>query len=264
MLDSHCHLSSPYFSKEQIDGILESLSNLKMKCISVAEVQRDFEEIIELGKYEQIIPYIGIHPVQRNEDGTSESVSWETFIKAEPAIIHNLKNKTVAGIGEIGLDYSPHILNGNIEFQKEEQIKVFRRQLELALEFDVFVNVHSRQAGHYAIQIIKEIGNKKVIMHAFDGKLKYINESIKDNLTWFYSIPGSVQRCEKTKKIALFIPIDNLLLESDAPALGPIKDVKSTPLDLIGTISFIAKLRNMKKSDLALQLNENNKSVLTH
>jgi TatD DNase family protein len=124
--------------------------------------------------------------------------------------------------------------------------------LELAIKFDVFVNVHSRQAGHYVIDIIKQVGNTKVILLAFDGKMKYVRLCI--DMPWYFSIPGSVQRNHKTAELCKYVQDAQIVIESDASALGPRKNEQATPLDLLETI----QLRNQTMEDLLeiLQRNE--------
>jgi TatD DNase family protein len=257
-LDCHTHLSPPYFTTQEADQIIHEANQSGIKIILVTEEFEDFDKVIELAEINPhvVIPYVGIHPVQRNK-----SLSFQEYLQKEHLIIHLLTAKISKGIGEIGLDFSPHIIRDN-QLQKQEQLHIFRRQVEIALEFNVFINVHSRQAGHHAINEIEKVGNSKVIMHAFDGKLKYVSGCLERNPDWFFSIPASVQRDEKMRQLAMYLPDNNILLESDAPALGPIKGVKATPLDIIDTLVFVAKLRNVDAQDLQNILTKNNSRVL--
>ena len=252
LVDVHCHLTSQYFTTDELKDISDRIIQNRIKCIIVTETCDDLANIAQMS--DNVIPFGGLHPIQPHG-----SVTMKDYDSAEPILRKLLETGRIRGIGEIGLDYSPHILTDKVR-QREEQEKVFRKQLELAKEFDVFVNVHSRQAGHYAINMIKEVGNTKVIMHAFDGKLKYVKQC--EGIPWYFSIPGSVQRCEKTQALAKELPFCQILLESDSPALGPRKGEKATPLDLIESIPFIAQLRNLDVDIFREQMKQNSLKLL--
>jgi TatD DNase family protein len=256
MLDVHAHLLPNYFSDQELTDIGQKMELARIQCIVVTEHQEEFEDLLRLSRScDSVVPFAGLHPIQPHG-----SIKLEDFKRAESELRSLLNSKCIKGIGEIGLDFSPHVLTGDAELQKREQIEVFKQQLQLAKEFDVFVNVHSRQAGHYAIQVLKEVGNTKVILHAFDGKLKYVKQCA--SLPWFFSVPGSIQRSEKTKEIALQLPLSQILLESDAPALGPRKNEKASPLDILETLEFIAQLRNIDRKELEIIIDRNNQIVL--
>ncbi|KAJ2987851.1 putative deoxyribonuclease tatdn3 [Globomyces sp. JEL0801] len=252
-IDTHCHLYQPYFEDDEISELLESIEDQSITCFIVTESINDFKKLLSY-KLTHHKLFVGLHPVQNGE-----SVSIETFMSSKSIIIDWISSHTAFGIGEIGLDFTPKTLNNPqlLDFHKDQQIQVFREQVKLAIEFNVWVSVHSRQAGHYAIEILQDLKIKKVILHAFDGKYKYVQSAIKNNPTWFFSIPGSIKRDLKTQNMARLLPISNLLIESDAPALGPLKNVKATPLDVIGTRDYIAELKGMSKleMDQAMELN---------
>jgi TatD DNase family protein len=252
MLDAHCHLVSRYFTKLEIDEILQKSSNLEIKLFPVASNLDDFQ-FLTTGKFD--FPFIGIHPVQEGR-----AVVLKDFQEAKPLMEALLTSRRAFGIGEIGIDYQKHIATSNNI--KDEMVQVFRCQLEMAKLHDCFVNVHSRQAGHYAIEILQEMGIENAILHAFDGKPKYALNAIFKHPNYFFSIPGSVQRDEQARKFAAILPLENMLVESDAPALGPVKGQVATPLDIPGTINFIAKLRNIPVEELLLILESNEQRIL--
>jgi TatD DNase family protein len=256
MLDVHAHLLPQYFSDQELNEIISQMESAGIQSIVVTETQDEFTDLLRFAKTSKsVIPFAGLHPIQPHG-----SVKCEDFKKAEAELRSLLDSRAVIGIGEIGLDFSPHVLNGDVELQKMEQLEVFKQQLQLAMEFDVFVNVHSRQAGHYAIQALREVGNTKVILHAFDGKLKYVRQCA--STPWFFSIPGSIQRSDRTKELACELPVSQILLESDAPALGPRKGEKASPLDILETLAFLSQLRGVDANELQKLIERNNAIVL--
>ncbi|KAJ3271523.1 MutS-like protein [Terramyces sp. JEL0728] len=218
-----------------------------IKCISVSESLEDVPKVLALASAHPTLyfPFVGIHPVQADR-----SVNLDDM---DLSLIEELITTKALGIGEIGLDFSPHIVSTDNE--RQSQIAVFKMQLQLARKHNVYVNVHSRQAGHYAIEIMREMGMEKVILHAFDGKLKYARKAVEYG--WLFSIPGSVQRESHFQKLVCELPLDRIILESDAPALGPVKGVKASPLDLDGTIDFVAGLKKVDREELIQAANLN-------
>ena len=214
----------------------------------------------------RIIPFVGIHPInpQTQRPVDERDCSAETIELMKSLV----EEKRAFGIGEIGLDYSPHFYafcNGNPELiseAKQGQEAVFTAQLQMAKALDVFVNVHSRQAGHYAINHCLDMGITKAIFHAFDGKAKYALDAVAKQGHYFFSIPGSIVRDRQLQQLATRLPLENMLVESDAPALPPAKDGISQPTDMIETIGFIAKIRNMDKNELEKIIWKNSLIVL--
>jgi TatD DNase family protein len=242
LCDCHSHLVTRYFSKEELEKLLQEMKNEGISAINVAEIPDDFQEILEISKiHTHIVPFLGLHPIQ-----ISRSVCVQDFYNQESFIIRCLETKEIKGIGEIGLDFSPQY-NLSLE-DRENQVKVFEMQLKLALKYNVPVNVHSRNAGHYAIESIAKVGNRKVIMHAFDGSLKYVIRSLQDHKSWFYTIAGTVARIEQVKKMAANIPINNLLLETDAPALPIVKQTRSSPLQISQILEIVMNIKSMEKT----------------
>jgi Mg-dependent DNase len=103
--------------------------------------------------------------------------------------------------------------------------------------------VHSRSAGKYAIKILTEEGAKRVIMHAFDGSVGYAIEGVKKG--FYFSIPPSIVRSEQKQKMAKHLPLDKILLESDAPVLGPTKDIINTPSNIVISAAKIAEIKKI-------------------
>lgn len=268
-LDVHCHFTQmdPQIQESQF----RQMKNDQVACIAVIEKTGEVQQLLEIVQRAialnvRIIPFVGIHPInpetQRPVDGRDCSAETLELMKLL------VEKKTAFGIGEIGLDYSPHFYafcNRNQELiaqVKKGQKAVFTAQLLLAKELDVFVNVHSRQAGHYAINHCLDMGIRKAIFHAFDGKAKYALDAVAKQRQYFFSIPGSIARDPQLQQLATRLPLENMLVESDAPALPPAKDRISQPTNVIETIAFIAQIRNIDKNELEKMIWKNSLIVL--
>lgn len=101
---------------------------------------------------------------------------------------------------------------------KELQIRAFERQLQLALDYDLPVNIHSRYAGHYCTDKVIDMGLKKVQMHAYDGSSKSIRKGLAAG--FFYSIPSSTASSQVFQRLVAQVPINRMLLETDSPDMG--------------------------------------------
>ncbi|GJP35815.1 hypothetical protein CLOM_g20338 [Closterium sp. NIES-68] len=183
-------------------------------------------------------------------------------------------------IGEIGLDFSPNVVgkltggesssssNSNstssiIALKTEElkavQREVFRRQLSLAAELSLPVNVHSRSAGHHAIEEIVQSGlpaTSAALMHAFDGRLVHAERAERHG-GFFFSVPPSVIRSPQTQKIVKGLPLSCLVLETDSPALAPDKGAINEPSNIEVSCREIARIHGVTVAEVAKTTSEN-------
>lgn len=97
-------------------------------------------------------------------------------------------------------------------------MEVFRKQIEIAKEYNLPVSVHSRYAGHYAMDILLESGIQKVQLHAYDGGKKSIKQGI--NAGFYFSIGNRVFEEVQTVNLVKLVPLNLLLIETDAPDMS--------------------------------------------
>ena len=243
--DTHCHIYSEYY--DDIDDIIK-LSELKgvNRYINNGCNSKTNKEILELiKKYPNMYGALGIHP----EDIDTYSLDDIKFIE------DNLVNDKVIAIGEIGLDY--HYSKEN----KEEQIKLFELQLELAEKYHKPVIVHSREATLDTINILKKYKVKGVI-HSFSGSLESAREYIK--MGYLIGINGVItfKNCN-LKDVVNNLEVSNIVLETDSPYLTPTPDrgKQNNPGYIKEIAEFVANIYNMTLDDLAKRTNENIKKM---
>ena len=192
-----------------IDEILQNaLNNGVEKIIIPSAYPKDIEEVMALiKKYDNVYGMLGIHP--------SEVKDWNDNIRNK--IIEYAKNPKIVAIGEIGLDY--YWDKSFNELQKE----IFIKQIKLANELNLPISIHDRDAHKDTFDILKEYNkSSKVVMHCFSGSVEFAKECIKEG---FYIALGGVvtfKNAIKTKEVAKAIPLEKLLLETDAPYLTPV------------------------------------------
>ncbi|XP_067901102.1 putative deoxyribonuclease tatdn3 isoform X7 [Heterodontus francisci] len=219
-IDCHCHLAAREFLTD-IDAVIEQAKKAGLLAlVAVAEHSGEFERLIELSdKYTGfVLPCLGVHPVQGNSPQEQRAATLQ-----------------------VGLDFTPRF--ASTEAQKNEQRKVFIEQIEIAKQLDLPLNVHSRSAGRPTINLLKEQGAKKVLLHAFDGKPSVAMEGVKAG--FFFSIPPSIIRSEQKQKLVKQLPLEFMCLETDSPALGPEKQMRNEPKNISISCQYIAQIKGL-------------------
>ncbi|XP_029650993.2 putative deoxyribonuclease TATDN3 isoform X2 [Octopus sinensis] len=237
-IDAHCHLADSQFTND-IESVIERALKAGVKsALCVAIGHSDFEKIISLNKRfpDFVVPCLGVHPVQEEEDGTSKCVTNEDLKDAIP-LIEKYHDK-IAAIGEVGLDFTPRFCKSKED--RETQRQILASQVEIAKKYNLPLNVHSRSAGRPTISLLKELGAENVLLHAFDGRPSIAMEGVKAG--FYFSIPPSIVRSEQ-EKLVKQLPLDCLLLESDSPALAPQKQMRNEPQNIQISAEYIARIK---------------------
>ncbi|KAM4695038.1 putative deoxyribonuclease tatdn3-A [Discoglossus pictus] len=239
-VDCHCHITAEEFVQDTEDVIEKSREKGLQALICVTENEREFEGLTHLSdRYPNfIMPCFGIHPIQNNA-GDQYSVTMKDL---EPAVAQfdKYKDKLVA-VGEIGLDFTPWL--ASTSEQREEQMKVFQVQLDIAKRLDLPVNVHSRSAGRQTITFLKEQGVQKVLLHNFAGRPSSALEGVQAG--YYFSFPPAVARNDQRAKLIKQIPLENICLETDSPALGLNKQERNVPWNIHISCEYIASVKGL-------------------
>ncbi len=233
IFDTHAH-----YDDERFDGILDQLMTEMEKkgvgkiinCGCDLESGKKCLEIAE--KYPFVFSAVGIHP---------SNMGNTTISDIEKLASHE---KCVA-IGEIGLDY--YWVNNN----KEEQKKIFSSQIELAKNFNLPIIVHDRDAHEDTLNILKKYKPNGVV-HSFSGSLEMAKEILK--LGMYLGIGGVItfKNAKKLPEVVEMLPLDRLLLETDAPYLTPVPFRSKTNHSqmIYLTAQKIAEIKNKTISEI--------------
>ncbi|KAI8867314.1 putative deoxyribonuclease TATDN3-like protein [Ramicandelaber brevisporus] len=269
LVDCHAHLVPRYF-EDTIDAVLERARDAGVVAVmAVSESPEDVSTIASLSQTNtlyssMVVQCAGIHPMQESEHKSDAggprqyySATMDQVDAVTPWIRDNAES--IAAIGEIGLDFSPHTLKlpgaatSQADEAKESQRQVFRSQLSLASSLGLPINVHSRQAGHHAITEIlahsPPISPSSVLLHAFDGRPAVIKDAVSKG--FMFSVAPHVTFRDQVRKLVELVPIEQLVLESDAPALGPAKGENNEPANVAIACREVAQIKGMTEDEVA-------------
>lgn len=248
MIDTHTHINC--IDDFSIDEILKNASdNGVEKLIVPSAYASDIDIVAELAsKYENVYGLLGVHP--------SEVKDWTDDLIDK--IKECAKSPKIVGIGEIGLDY--YWDKSFNDLQKE----VFIKQINLANELNFPISVHDREAHKDSFDILTEFNkNSIVIMHCFSGSVEFMRECVKQG--WYIAIGGVVtfKNAIKMKEVAKEVPLDKLLIETDAPYLTPVpyRGKTNQPAYVKYVAEEIANLRNTSFEEINEQTTKNAKLV---
>ena len=203
LIDSHAHIvenvdTDQIISNMQADGL--------EKIITIGTNSENSVSAVDVAKANKnVYAIVGLYPEYASE-----------MTEKDIEIIRQLASEEkVVGIGEIGLDF--HVFNN-----KEEQIKLFKAQLEIAAEFNLPVCIHTRSAAEETYKILKEYAPKlkrKGVMHCFSENKEYAMKFI--GLGFYISFSGNITYKKSDRSFLKDLPLDKILVETDSPHLSP-------------------------------------------
>ena len=246
MIDSHCHLDhEPLLS--DLSNVLKRSKDVGIKkLLTISTSFESFSRIKDIVNKDEIIyGTVGIHP---HESDTN------TITKNE--IVKSLKeNPKIIGIGETGLDY--YYNNSD----KEKQITSFKTHIEAAIECEVPIIIHSRDAEDDTFNILNEYKrhNPRILMHCFTGSKKFSEKLL--GLNSYFSASGIITFKNSVDLQETFrsLPLDKLLIETDSPYLAPVpnRGKKNEPSFIDFTATKLAEIKCISKSELIKITTEN-------
>jgi len=221
LIDTHAHLNFRDFKQDLDQIIKKSIKAGVKKIICVSSNLEESQKSIKIArKYPQIIfPAIGIHP-QQTDPGIKLSPKEQIKKLAQLA-----SNKEVVAIGECGLDYSLASPAGGPappaekDRTKEEQVFLFKKQIELALKLKLPLLIHTREAFSDTLQIIKEYKGSKGVFHCYSAGKKGIAQV--EEIDFSFGIDGNLTYDEGLQNVFAKIPLEKIFLETDCPFLSP-------------------------------------------
>jgi TatD DNase family protein len=256
LFDVHAHLTHEKLRRD-LSGVVARAQEAGVSTIiSNGLNPADNEAVRELARaYPIVKPAFGLYPVDAvlhsmraaGEDYEWQRESWPT----DDAIAWVQRHIDEAfAVGEIGLD-------GYWVKQPfwHEQEAAFRRLVQLAMDADKPIIIHTRSREHRALEVLEELGAQRVIWHCFGGKVKLARQLADRG--HYVSIPANARRSEAFTRMLQVLPKNQILLETDCPYLGPERDRLNEPANVRHTAAYAAELWGLGEKQTLDTLAEN-------
>ncbi len=246
LIDTHCHLDATEFDVDR-DAVLKAALDAGLGAIVMPAVERaNFQHVINLAKQSPHVRFaLGIHPMYVDSAHPSDLVLLAQLLESEPDCI---------AIGEIGLDYFTTRAN------RETQEYFFSEQLKLAQRFDLPVILHVRRAIDEILKHLRKFPVRGGIAHAFNGSRQQADEFIKLGFKLGFGGAMTYPRARKIRELAATLPIESIVLETDAPDIPPAwlgNKGRNTPSELKQIAQVLAELRGENLQQLVDKTGKN-------
>jgi TatD DNase family protein len=239
LVDSHCHINFPELAND-LDGVVARMRDAGVShalCVSVS--LETLPEVLEISqRFSNIYASVGVHPDQH--DGAEPSVE---------QLVELAQHPRVAAIGETGLDYYRE--TGDLEWQRQR----FRTHIRAARRCAKPLIIHTRQAPEDTIAIMAEEGAAEVggVMHCFTESLSVAERAMALNFQISFSGIVTFKNAKELKEVARRVPLERMLVETDAPYLAPVPHRGRTnePAYVRHVASEIGQIKGVSIQDVA-------------
>jgi TatD DNase family protein len=245
LVDSHCHLDDKQFAEDR-EAVIERAQAAgveRLMAIGTGDGPPDLEVALRLAdRYPFLYATVGVHP------NDAAKATDETFVRLRDLLSH----PKVLALGEIGLDY-------HYDIPPATQRTVFLRQLEMAQAASKPIVIHTREAWSDTVQILRENYKGEGIFHCFTSGPAEAQEAL--DLGFHISFGGvlTFPKAEPAREAARMVPLDRLLVETDAPYLAPVphRGKRNEPAFVVETARKLAQVRGETPEELAAATTRN-------
>ncbi len=206
MIDAHCHLEQPDYDRDR-DEVVERARKVLVAVVTSCSHPSDLEKSFEIaGRYRGFVFLsAGIHPEYVKDVKERDIEEFMETVKK--------RRKEIVAVGEVGLDYH-WVRDPGL---RDKQAEMFRRFIEFSEEIRKPLVVHSRGAFREALEILEREGARRVVLHLFGDK--NLAERVAEN-GFYITVGPIIERSKVHKKLVRRVPLERILLETDAPWFG--------------------------------------------
>lgn len=244
LVDSHCHLDAGEFDADRSEVILRAQRAGVTRQLVPAVTAASWPKLRDVcGQAPGLFPAYGLHPVFLDAHREADLEALAAWIEREKPL----------AIGECGLDYFLDDLD------RERQQRFFDGQLRLARTFQLPLVVHARRAVDAVIASIRRVGGLTGVVHSFSGSPEQAAMLHRHGFMLGLGGPVTYDRAQRLHRIARDMPLEQLLLETDAPDQpdAGIRGQRNEPARLPVIAAHIARLRGMEVDALVQATSEN-------
>ncbi len=244
LFDTHCHFDFAEFDHQR-DALWQQCLQVGIQGLLMPGVEPvQWQKCLGIAsQYPGIVMAAGLHPWWVSDNSLPENDEWSRLLAA-PACV---------AIGECGLDAS-------IDTSFEYQVPVFEQHLRMAVDHALPVIIHVRKAHNEMLRLLKRyLPVKGGVIHGFTGSLELAREYWA--MGFYVGVGGSITypRAKKTRETIAHMPLESLLLETDAPDMPPygLQGKANTPLSLTTIVAELSQLRGQAVSTISEQTTAN-------
>ncbi|MEQ1533986.1 MAG: TatD family hydrolase [Sideroxydans sp.] len=271
-IDTHCHLDAEEFGDTQTDIVREAQAVGVSRIVVPSVARANFDIVRSLcEQYPNCTPAYGIHPMYTDAatsplpnplpqagEGANDSLREHQF--NDLLVLREfLQQHRPIAVGEIGMDF---FIN---HYDQARQEFFFAEQLKLAREFDLPVLLHIRKATDTILKHLRQYKVKGGIAHAFNGSRQQADEFIKLGFKLGFGGAMTYSRATKLRELATTLPLESIVLETDAPDIPPDflqRGQPNKPEYLVSIAQTLATLRSMPLIEIAQATTHNARQVL--
>jgi len=233
LIDVHSHLDFEQFDNDR-EEIIENAKKENCYMITCAVGPKSIGKTLEiLENHDNVFATFGSMPEEFNNDTIEETIK----------LIRKNKDKIV-GIGEVGLDYYWVKEDDKRELEKEN----FQKFISLAKELSLPLVIHSRDAEKDVMEILKK-ETVKAMLHCFSGSVELAKDAI--SFGCIISVPTNITYSKQKRALVKEIPLESIVLETDAPFLSPVPKTRNEPRNVKISAEKIAEIKKISFREVA-------------
>ncbi|HEX8962070.1 MAG TPA: TatD family hydrolase [Rhodocyclaceae bacterium] len=249
LIDTHCHLDAAEFDADRA-AVAARAAAAGVATIVVPGVTRaNFGAVASVCReFAGCVPAYGIHPMYV-DDSREEDLG---------ALREALQRERAVAIGEIGLDYFV------ADRDEAKQNFYFAEQLKIARDLDLPVLLHVRKAADAVLKQLRRVAVRGGIAHAFNGSRQQAEEFLKLGFKLGFGGAMTHSRATRLRELAASLPLDAIVLETDAPDIPPawLGRSRNEPAELARIAAVLAELRGAALAEVAEATSANARAVL--
>ena len=247
LVDSHCHLDFPEFAPE-LDAVVQRARDAGVTtCVSIGTTLARFPNVRAIAeRFDDVWCSVGVHPHEAQHE----------LLDTPAPLIEAARHAKVVGIGETGLDYfyehSP----------RPQQVANFRAHIAAARATNLPVIVHTRDADDDTIDVLESEMKAQPftgLIHCFTGTQRLADAALALGLSISVSGIATFKKSDALRAVINTVPLDRLLVETDAPYLSPqpLRGKRNEPSFVTHTAAMLAALKGVSAEELAAQTTDN-------
>ncbi len=244
LFDSHCHIDDAAFEEDR-DEVLARAREVGVSDVLVPAVAADgWDHLLEVSAaHHGLCPALGIHPMYIDGHGEGELARLERLLSEHP----------VAAVGECGLDY--YIPDP----PKARQRELFEAQLAIADRHGLPVVVHARRAEEEAWLMVRDHPGVSGVFHSFSGSYEQARRLLDHGFLLGFGGPVTYERAKRLRRLVARLPLDGLLLETDAPDQPDAqwRGRRNEPMRIASVLEVFCQLRRESKELIAARTHAN-------